>query len=419
MNNNGEKTFYIFNAGCIRRGMDCIQVKKYLIQNGWRMWHSPREADVVIVSTCGVVAKNQENSLKAVRAALKFSGKNARMIIIGCLPEIDRKALEQVGSFTFIPSGRLSEFDAIINPRISMKKVSELDSVNDGKEITDYLIARSFCRKSRLYKSLFDRFAMNNRFLRLSVMWFKALGNAKHWFNPKTNGKIDPYYNIKIGDGCLSSCAYCATRFATGTLRSRPPEDIIKDFNRGLERGYKYFQLISEDTGCYGRDRGQTITDLLERLFKIEGNYKIILIDFNPWWLIIEQEKLLPLLIKNQYRVKEIFMPFQSGSNAVLARMSREYTVEQLMPLLLRLRAEAPMIALRTCALVGFPGETDDDFAATKTLISTIDFAEVSINRYEDRPQTASSMMHEKISSEIIEERAHSLVREQGCKLLS
>jgi tRNA A37 methylthiotransferase MiaB len=399
--------------------MDCIQIKKYLEINGWAEANRPRKANIIIIATCGVVDKNEKNSLEAVEKAMMRKRKDAAVIITGCLSKINPAALERIGKFHYIPNGKLDRIDSLVKPRIPIKDVLYPDSIQDGGSITDYLIARSFCRKSDFYKKLFDSYSMNTTFLKISVLSGKLLGEMKKLFNGKTYTRIKPYYNIKIADGCLNHCTFCATRFATETLKSRPLEEILDDFNRGLKKGYEIFQLLSEDSGCYGLDIGSSITELLEKMFEKKANYKLTLIDFGPRWLIEQQEKLIPLLSQNQDRVKELFVPFQSGSNKLLDQMKRGYHFEELISVLKLLRKKAPKIAIRTSVLVGFPGESEEDFGATTRVIQEIDFDEVTINRYEDRPLTASSKMDDKVPQEIIESRAQFLVKNMGCNLLS
>jgi tRNA A37 methylthiotransferase MiaB len=196
-------------------------------------------------------------------------------------------------------------------------------------------------------------------------------------------------------------------------------DEILEDFNRGRERGYEIFQLLSEDSGCYGLDIGSSITELLQKMFAKRGKYKLTLIDFGPRWLIEQQETLIPLLSQNQDRVKELFLPFQSGSNKLLDRMKRGYRFEELVSVLKLLRKKAPKIEIRTSVLVGFPGESEEDFGATARVIQEIDFEEITINRYEDRPLTLSSKFADKVPPEIIESRAQFLVKNMGCNLLS
>ena len=178
--------FFIFSAGCIRRGMDCIRIKKYLEVNGWSGANSPRKADIIVIATCGVVAKNEKNSLEAVEKSMVQKRKDAAVIITGCLSKINPGALERIGTFYYVPNGELDRLDSFIGVRIQMKDVSYPDSIQDGGSLTDYLIARSFCRKSDFYKKLFDRYSMNSTFLKISVILGKLIGELKKALSFKT-----------------------------------------------------------------------------------------------------------------------------------------------------------------------------------------------------------------------------------------
>jgi tRNA A37 methylthiotransferase MiaB len=177
--------------------------------------------------------------------------------------------------------------------------------------------------------------------------------------------------------------------------------------------------LISEDTGCYGLDIGTSLAELLGRLLVVGGEFKLIVIDYNPCWLLKQREDLLPLFEQYQDKIKELFVPVQSGSDRILKRMCREYTSDDVGGVLREINKKAPRIALRTSLLVGFPGETDDDFEATREFITGVRFDEVTVNRYEDRPNTPSSRMTDKVQQETVEHRAQVLAKEMGCRILS
>lgn len=412
-------TFYVFNAGCIRRALDMIQVEKYLIENGWGVTRRMKQADLVIVATCGVVKLNEINSLQAVAAAVKKRKRNARIVVSGCLPKINPGEINALGDFIMIPSGRLDGFDAVINAHKPFCQVGSPDSVTGNKDITNYLMARSYCRRSRLYKWLFHRYGMNGEFLTASIYAFRMIDLLKNFTAGGRGKKFVPYFNIKIADGCLSNCAFCATKFATGKLRSRPPESIIGDFQEGLGKNHKIFQLIAEDTGAYGKDIGIDFSELLRSIFSIDKDYQLVIIDCCPQWLVEQREVLVPLLAANQEKVKELFIPIQSGSDNVLKRMRRNYCTADVGSVLKELQDRAPHINLRTSFLVGFPGETESDFSETKRFIAEMNFSEVTVNRYEDRPGTLASTMEDKIPQEIIELRARVLAQELNCSILS
>ncbi len=416
---SSEGSFYIFNAGCIRRAMDVIHIQKYLEENNWRVSRNLRKADLIIIATCGVVRLNEVTSLRAIYTAERMRKRDAKVVITGCLPKINPDEIRKIGDFTFIPTGCLEMFDSLISASKPFSTVESPDSIVANKDITNYMIARSFCRKSPLYKALFYRFGMSGRFLSASVSINSAFHRIKGALKGVPYKKIVPYFNIRISDGCLSNCSFCATKFATGRLRSRPPGDIVDEFKKGLMKGYTIFQLIAEDTGCYGMDIGLNLTRLLEKIFSIQGDYQLVIIDCNPQWLVRQKEEILPLLIDNQERVKELFVPVQSGSDRVLERMGREYTSSEVRHILEELNRHAPLIGIRTGFMVGFPGESDEDFARTKEFISGLKLSEATVNRYEDRPGTPASRMPDKLPEEVIEHRALILSEEFGCHILS
>lgn len=413
------KKCYVFNAGCIRRGLDAIRLKKYLEVNGWKSTGSPRCADLVIIATCGVVKANEKNSLVAIEDALTHKAPDARVIITGCLPNINPEAIRRLGDFAYLPTKDIEKIDQLVPGPISFRNVSPPDSVAEGGSITDYLVARSFVRRSKLYKKLFRKFAMNNVFLMLSVRINKFLRGVATAVTGNRNLRIVPYYNIAIARGCLSNCAFCATKLAIGELTSRPMDQLVDEFRRGLDKGYNVFQLISEDTGCYGLDIGIDFSCLLSVLASFGGKYRINVIDYHPRWLVSQFDRMYPVLVSHQDKIKEMFIPIQSGSESMLRRMMRDHTAGGLKPLLMKLCSDAPKIALRTSIMVGFPGETDECFRETVDFLDGIRFAEVTVNRYEDRPGIASANMDGKVDQEIIENRARYLSEHLGCHILS
>ena len=221
--------------------------------------------------------------------------------------------------------------------------------------------------------------------------------------------RIVPYYNISIADGCLGGCAYCAIRNATGHLRSRPMEAIARELEAGVAAGQKLIQLVSEDTGAYGQDIGSNIVELLERLLRTPGDYELIMIDFNPRWLVKYERELIDLFARHRDHLRELFVPVQSGSTRILKAMRRAYTAEETRAALLRLKGALPHLRLRTTIIIGFPGETEEDFAATRRFVEDIGFFEVTLNKYEDRPGSASSRFPDKIPQELIDARTRRL----------
>lgn len=409
---------FVFSAGCIRRSLDTIHLQNYFTVNGWQITKSAEDADVIIVATCGVVSLNEENSLKAIQEAQRRRKPGSKLIVTGCLPVISPVAVNKLGDCIFLPTKELDKIDTIVPGKVHFNDIEQPDSISDNKDIVNYLVARSICRKFRPYKLLFYNYFMNNAFLQASVDAMKLFYKMRNIFSDNKSFSYTPYYNVKISDGCLSYCTFCATKSATGRLKSRDKDAILKDFRRGLTKGYTTFQLVAEDTGCYGRDCGTNLGELLDALCSHEGDFKLVIIDCCPQWLIEDKESFLPVIKKHKNKIKEFFIHMQSGSNEILKRMGREYTAEDAIDILKQIQAADPSILIRSNVLIGFPGETDADFALTKELVSQVKFAEITVNRYEDRPTTESAIMSGKVPQNVIESRANELAA-LGCHILS
>jgi len=365
-------------------------------------------AELIVIGTCGVVKRQEKLSLAAIRDITKKRSPFAKVIITGCLPKIDPGKIQEFGDFIFIPTRDMDQFDEVLNSRVEFESVPDANVLTDQAGILDYVLAFRFLRNSFFLK-VFHRLSTNKKFLRFSVFVNHIVNSIKYKLGLTSRKKIVPYYNIRIAQGCLCTCAFCATRFATGKLKSKPEDRVIEEFRNGLRAGYKIFQLVNEDTGCYGLDIGTTLPNLLRRILAIEGDYQLVLIDFNPQWIVKYYDELLPIFLKHRSKVRELFVSMQSGSDRILKAMKRSYDIESVKNKLIDLRKQVPEIMLRTTALIGFPGETEEDFEMTKKAIQEIGFSEVEIDKYEDRPGTRSSMMKDKIPQEIINRRGREL----------
>jgi tRNA A37 methylthiotransferase MiaB len=307
----------------------------------------------------------------------------------------------------------LDRFDEVLNSRIKFASIPDANMLTDSGSILDYVLAYRFFRNS-FFIGLFRGLGTNKIFLKSSVYMSRLSTSIENILGLTARKKIVPYYNIRIGNGCLFNCAFCATKFATGGLKSKPEDRIIEEFETGLREGYKIFQLINEDTGCYGLDIGTNLPNLLRRIFAIEGNYQLILIDFNPQWIVEYYDELLAIFLEHRGKVRELFVSLQSGSDKILKAMKRSYGIEPVKSMLINLRKQVPEVMLRATALIGFPGETEEEFGMTVKTFQEIGFSEVEIDKYEDRPGTVSSLMKDKIPQEIIDRRDRDLRKALG-----
>ncbi|MFA5332635.1 MAG: tRNA (N(6)-L-threonylcarbamoyladenosine(37)-C(2))-methylthiotransferase [Methanoregula sp.] len=192
---------------------------------------------------------------------------------------------------------------------------------------------------------------------------------------------------VQVAQGCLGRCTYCITRKARGPLVSFPVEEIVAKTRAFVARGVCEIQLTAQDVSAWGRDTGTTLPELLAELDVIPGNFRIRVGMMNPTTV----RAILPGLI-DAYSGEHIFrflhLPVQSGSDRILAEMRRGNTVEEFREIVTAFRARYPDIVVATDFIVGFPGETDDDFNRSLDLIRAVRPAKVNVTRYSARPFT-------------------------------
>lgn len=407
------RRFYLFNTGCIRRALDSTRLYRYLTRNGWQFTNRISAADLVVVSTCGAVNKTEELSLIALRNIAKKRSRAAKFIITGCLPKIDPEKIQQIpelGDFEFIPTRHLDRFDTVLDADVKLSDIPDANLVTHEAGLLDYVLAYRLFRHSFFLK-LYKKLSTSRVFLKLSVSTSELLNSARNKLGLDARPKIVPYYNLRIAEGCSFACRYCAIRFATGRLTSKPIDEILKEFKLGLEQGHKCFQFVCEDIGCYGLDIGTTLPELLKRMLAVEGDYQLILIDFGGYWLVKYYDELLPLFEKHADKLRELYVSLQSGSDTILRAMGRPEKSAAVSVKLKELKERLPHLILRTTVIIGFPGETEEDFWKTVESVRKIDFSAIELNKYEDRPGTAASKMLNKVPQEVIDRRYKEIKR--------
>lgn len=212
---------------------------------------------------------------------------------------------------------------------------------------------------------------------------------------------------IPIAQGCRGNCTYCITRFARGVLKSYDPDAIKKRFDGLVDSGAKEILITAQDTGCYGADTDLDLGDLIRLLLTKEGDYRIRVGMMNP-------NSLKPVLnsvldaFGDERVYKFLHIPVQSGSNSVLDKMQRHYTVEDFFSLVSEIRKRYPEMSIATDLIAGFPGETDEDHKMSLDLISKLKADTINITRFSPRPGTAAFKMPQ-INGRILKERSSDL----------
>jgi len=193
---------------------------------------------------------------------------------------------------------------------------------------------------------------------------------------------------VQLGRGCAGRCTYCITRFARGPLKSYPLEEILSQVWAFVQAGTCEIQLTAQDVSSWGMDIGSSLQELLVAVDSIPGNYRIRVGMMNPA-TVIHQTGDIVNAFAGDHIFRFIHLPVQSGSDAVLTRMERGYTVAEFEDIIRLFRKQYPEITVATDMIVGFCGETDADFTASLDLIRRIKPAKVNVTRYSRRPFTA------------------------------
>jgi MiaB/RimO family radical SAM methylthiotransferase len=375
------KTYFLASAGCPRRAVDSQKIADYLETNNLVYTQDFKQADLIIVSTCAALKSREDLSKTAVTWYQEQKHQNAKIVVAGCLGKINPEVKKEFEDVAFISPREIDALDDLIAAKVRFKDIPDPNQIGSFPLFPD--------KPERQAKG--DR--LNKR---LDLAYEKK-----------------DLFTLRVATGCLGNCSYCAVKFAVGKLESKPVDAIVKEFKSGLDQGFKHFVLIAGDVGCYGVDIGTSAIELLSELFAVEGSYKIIIKEFNAQWVVKYFQDLLKIFKENYEKIDYIVVPVQSASNRMLRMMKRPYTIEDVKKYLNIIKTEVPRLQISTHIMVGFPGETEEEFKESVDFIKEYEFPFVDIYAYDDRPNTASSRMAGKIPQEIIDQRVATVKKVQ------
>ena len=299
---------------------------------------SEKEADFVILKTCGVVEKTER---KIIKRALQLKKKGKKIIFAGCLPLISPKVCKKIADGLVGPTNIL-DLPKVIKKVLAGKKFFSLKQKPiDKAKLKCFVIPKETC---------------------VAI--------------------------IPISEGCLSNCSYCATKLAKGKLRSFKEKEILKNVKLAIFQGAKEIQLTSQDLAIYGVDKGKwALPDLLIEILKIEGDFRVRLGMMNPSGAKKIFKKLLSIM-KNKKIYKFLHVPLQSGDNKVLKSMNRNYKIKEFLELVKKFKRKFKNSVLATDIIVGFPTEDEKAFQNTIKIIKKIKPDILHLFRYSRREGT-------------------------------
>lgn len=346
---------HMVSLGCARNRVDSEVMLGSLLKRGWQISQEPEGSDVIIINTCGFIQSAKEESIDQIlsAAALKKNTPNLKVVVAGCLTQRYKSQLAR----------GLPEVDLFIGtdefPRLPELLEAELPSGSVFARRTHYLYNESMPRVNTL---------------------------ARH----------SAY--VKVAEGCQHNCAFCIIPAIRGRLRSRPLTSVVAEVEQLALDGVKEINLIAQDLAAYGRDRGEEgLLPLLRALAAIDGIHWIRCLYMYPENI---NDEFLEFMANEPKLVKYLDVPVQHASDRILATMNRGVTKAELAETFGKLRARVPGIAIRTSVMVGFPGETEEEFQALKQFVRDQRFDHLGCFSYSQEDGTVAGRMKDQIDEE-------------------
>jgi len=347
----------LITLGCSKNLVDSERLMGQLAACGYKLHHDAEDVkgEIVIVNTCGFIGDAKEESINMILelCEAKKRRKIGKIFVMGCLSERYRKEL--------------------------LEEIPEIDAI-------------------------YGKFDWKQILEDLGHHWDDSLKNSRFRTTPSH------YEYIKIGEGCNRFCAYCAIPIITGTYKSRKIEDILEEVKNFVQNGVHEFQLIAQDLTGYGKDiyGKYNIAELVEKIAQIDGVEWIRLHYAYPNDFPYD---LLPVMSKYPNVCKYLDIALQHASDPVLERMLRHVTRKETEDLLAKIREEVPGINLRTTLMVGFPGETDEDFDNLVDFVKSQRFERMGAFAYSEEDGTYAARNYEDdVPSDVKQKRLDQLM---------
>ena len=347
--------------GCTRNRADGAIIEDLLEKNGYKL---KNDANNVIINTCAVKGR----TINRMRSRIKELVKNKEIVIVaGCLPSIRIEAID----------GRV---DGIIDVNNIDKVVEVLEEIESSSDVG-------------VVRYLDDNRVSSDSICKLDFSRDHTVGSTSV---------------VPIGEGCLGSCTFCATKFARGTLKSYDPDKVYNKVSKLVNNGYKEIQLTSEDTGAYGKDIDHNLPGLLSDLVGIEGKFRIRVGMMNPDQVMPFLDELVEVF-KSSKIYNFLHLPLQSGDDDTLSSMRRKYSVNEFKEIVGAFRKGLNDLYLSTDVIVGYPTETEEDFERTVEVLEGIKPNNVNVSKFFPHKGTDAYQLDNRVPSEVTKERTKKL----------
>jgi ribosomal protein S12 methylthiotransferase len=361
------------SLGCPKNAVDTELMLGDLQGDDYEITSDQKEADVIIVNTCGFIESSKKESIDAIleMAALKIDGKCKKLVVTGCLSE-----------------------------RYSDELLKEIPEIDHMLGVNQYPRLKQILKESDSQK---ENTTINH------------VHEPAEYFESYMNRVLTtPFYSayLKLGEGCSNKCAFCIIPKIRGQFRSRSPESIIVEAEHFAQHGVKEFNLISQDTTMYGVDLRMKngLVQLLKSLSKINGIEWMRLFYCYPTFI---NSELIEYIASEEKVCNYVDVPLQHTHDFMLKRMKRQETEKGVRSMIDELRTKVPGIALRTTFITGFPGETDEHFRHLLEFVREIEFDHVGVFTYFHEEGTTAYNYQDLVPNKIAVSRRDELMSAQ------
>ena len=357
------KKVFIYTEGCEPRMLDAKRISNYLTKNKYEIVYKPENADIIIFVTCAFLNRTTEIFLKEIEEFQKY---DAELIVAGCIPAIDKDGLKKVFNGKTITTKDLDNIDKLF-PEIETKFCDMEDANLLHENIDKHTIIGSlskFIQKSKTLEAITTK--IKEIFL-INIFGENSLILDTYYVTYSKK----PLFHIRISWGCLGRCAYCAIYRAIGKHKSKPLEQCLNEFKKGLSKGYKQFVIEADDSGAYGLDINSNFSELLKKFTDFPGEYTIAIRNLHPRWVVKYIDELEKILQSG--KIVSIDIPLQSSSSRILKLMNRYSNTKKIEEAIFRLKNASPKTKLNSHLILGFPTETEEDFKETLDFVKKTD----------------------------------------------
>ena len=380
----------MISLGCPKNLVDSEVMLGLAQESGHHLTRDAADADVIVVNTCAFIDKAKQESIDTIleMAELKKTGKCQRLVVTGCMGERYRAELKA--------------------------QIPEIDAVLGTGEVPDIVaaIAPTGLKDAETQRNLIPLLRPNGEAIRTVDRRPQTADLPTYIYDAETPRFLATprhYAYVKIAEGCDYKCAFCIIPVLRGHYRSRPADSIVREARTLAGRGVKELLLISQDTSFYGVDRGErgALARLLRELNVIDGLEWIRMLYLYPTTI---GDDVLDAIAECEKVCNYVDLPLQHASDRVLKRMKRPGTRASYERLLDRIRHRIPGVTLRTTFIVGFPGETADDFAQLQDFVKTIGFDHVGVFTYSHEEGTSAHGFEDDVPAKVKTQRQSRLM---------